>query len=198
MCFSSDGKTLVAGGGQERAKPGIVEFWDVASADRIGSLEHPGLVVRVAVTDDRKFLAVAGADGQLKLYDWKTKKETYPIQGHRPMAFSVDGKSLVATWGFHKPEIRVWDLRTGEIKLSFPLGYVQAPASLAVSPDGKIIATGGSDQTIITLWNAETGKEIRRITDSKVPIKSLAFSPDGKSLASAGWTVEYVRGGRQE
>jgi WD40 repeat protein len=171
----------------------------VGAGDRLGSLPEPGLVVGVAVSGDGKYLAVAGADHKLKLYDWQTKKEANQLEGHHPMAFSGDGKFLVATWGSLKPEIRVWDLETGKMKSSFSIGFRHAPDSLAVSPDGKIIATGGSaDEKMIGLWDAGTGKEIRRITDTKVAIKSLAFSPDGKLLASAGWTTKYVRGDRDK
>jgi len=64
---------------------------------------------------------------------------------------------------------------------------------LAYSRDGKVIATGGGDGTV-ALWDAASGKLIRRMTshptqvdDLIVPgVFSLAFSPDGKLLVSGG------------
>ncbi len=56
--------------------------------------------------------------------------------------------------------------------------------SVAFSPDGKMVAAGGAGRTI-SLWDAATGKELRRFPplDRGQPAR-VAFSPDGKMLAS--------------
>jgi WD40 repeat protein len=54
---------------------------------------------------------------------------------------------------------------------------------LAYSPDGKTLAAGGGTDPV-RLWDAQTGKEIRRLKD--VWALALAFSPDGTLLASGG------------
>jgi WD40 repeat protein len=55
--------------------------------------------------------------------------------------------------------------------------------STVFSPDGKILAAAAGFQGIV-LWDATTGREIRRIKGENVG-DFLAFSPDGKTLASA-------------
>src|SRR5262245_14629406 len=57
--------------------------------------------------------------------------------------------------------------------------------AVAISPDGKTIASAGYP-TAIHLWDAATGKRIRRLEGSESSIYSLAFLPDGKTLVSAG------------
>lgn len=54
----------------------------------------------------------------------------------------------------------------------------------ALSPDNSLIATGTRDG-VITLWNRETGKEVRHSTERKLAVFGLAFSPDGKWLVSS-------------
>jgi WD40 repeat protein len=56
--------------------------------------------------------------------------------------------------------------------------------SIAFSPDGKTLATGGYDYEI-ALWELGTGKERKTLEGHKEDILSVAFSPDGKTLARA-------------
>src|SRR5262245_50935248 len=57
--------------------------------------------------------------------------------------------------------------------------------SLAFSPDSKLLAGGQQDGTI-TIWEAETGKEVLTVPRHPVSVYgvyALAFSPDGRILA---------------
>lgn len=58
--------------------------------------------------------------------------------------------------------------------------------SIAVSPDGKTVATGGFDKTII-LWDLEGSKlkELRKLAGHTDPIYCVTFDPEGKKIASA-------------
>ena len=58
--------------------------------------------------------------------------------------------------------------------------------TLAWSPDGKHIASGGD---VIEIWNAATGKVLLTYREHKgqsTAINALAWSPNGQSIASAG------------
>jgi len=57
--------------------------------------------------------------------------------------------------------------------------------TLAVSPDDRLIATGGMDG-IVRIWERETGNFVRALVGHASYIYGLAFSPDGNTLASAG------------
>jgi tRNA A-37 threonylcarbamoyl transferase component Bud32 len=59
-----------------------------------------------------------------------------------------------------------------------------AIACIAVSPNGKVVATGGED-SVIRLWDAETMYEHRKpLTGHTGGITCLAFSPDSQQLLS--------------
>jgi eukaryotic-like serine/threonine-protein kinase len=61
--------------------------------------------------------------------------------------------------------------------------------SVAFSPDGRLVASGGGDFARpgrITIWDAATGRAVRSWAGHAERINSVAFSPDGKRLASAG------------
>jgi WD40 repeat protein len=77
------------------------------------------------------------------------------------------------------------------------------PYRVAYSPDGKLLASAGSDK-LIRLWDAATGAEVRQLTGHDGPVYSVAFSPDGRTLASAGadktvrlWDVATGKEGRR-
>jgi len=59
--------------------------------------------------------------------------------------------------------------------------------SVAFSPDGKLLASGGGrEDKTVRLWNPADGKEMKNLGAHTGAVYAVAFSPDGKQLASAG------------
>ena len=76
-----------------------------------------------------------------------------------------------------------------EALLTFgPEGYVFV-LSIAVSPDGKYIASANAqaENWTITIWEAASGSEIVTLGGHKSPIHSIAYSPDGKRIVSGSF-----------
>lgn len=61
--------------------------------------------------------------------------------------------------------------------------HVLGARSVAFSPDGNTIASGGGD-AMVRLWNSHTGKPIHTLQGHTKVVDTVAFSPDGKTLAS--------------
>jgi hypothetical protein len=55
--------------------------------------------------------------------------------------------------------------------------------AIKFSPDGKRLASGSWDHTIL-LWEVKSGRELDVIKAHKAPVKSVIFHPDGRSLIS--------------
>lgn len=69
-------------------------------------------------------------------------------------------------------------------------GHGSMVYAIAISPNGDVFASGGSDNTI-KLWELETGEKLRQFgrwfSGHSDSVWNLAFSPDGEILASASW-----------
>jgi RNA polymerase sigma factor (sigma-70 family) len=81
--------------------------------------------------------------------------------------------------------------RMGAIRLR----HIKDATSVAFSPDGKFLITASDYNRTIILWDAATGKELRRFIrdEYSTPMGVPVFSPDSKRLASLVWGQGGVR-----
>src|SRR5207247_7522000 len=96
------------------------------------------------------------------------------------LAFSPDGN--VPASGSYR-EVKLWRRPKDVQKFNLPAIARQAVLAVAVSPDGKRLATSGDDGSI-RLWNPTTGKSIRKLSGHKGAVNGLSFSPDSRKLVS--------------
>src|SRR5262249_30666358 len=71
-------------------------------------------------------------------------------------------------------------------------GLTTGVHAVAYQPDGKRLAAGCTDQTVV-VWDVETGK-LRTLKRHEADVLSVAYRPDGKWLASAdgdGWVIVW-------
>ena len=183
--FSHDGKLLASCGADQ-----LVKVWSMQTpgSNPIIFSGHTGPLSTVAFRPDGKTIASGGGDRVVKLWDVEKGSTNEPAQdflGHddwvTSLDFSSNGFFLVSVDVARK--IRMWELTTKEdASLAEHTGAVEA---VAISADGKLLATGATDQTI-KIWNLETGVEQKTLRGHQGNIIALAFSPDGKTLVSSG------------
>jgi len=64
-------------------------------------------------------------------------------------------------------------------------GHFNTVYSVAISPDGQLLASGSWDDTI-KIWNLGSGRLLRTLTGHSDWVRSVAFSPDGQTIVSGG------------
>ncbi|MCT7989947.1 protein kinase domain-containing protein [Laspinema olomoucense] len=125
-------------------------------------------------------LAIVCATGGAALFNLSSGEALWEIDCPADSgAVSQDGKLLALGWN---EAIYLWDLTTGQF-LRQVHGHTNRVNSLALSPDGKFLASGSWDKTV-RRWNTATGSELNRFSGQTTAVNSVALSPDGKFLAS--------------
>jgi WD40 repeat protein len=134
------------------------------------------------------FLAV-GADPPAELKEvaaWKgSGKATTVLQ------FSPDGKTLAGGCDREKPEVVVWEARTGR-KLTTLGGLPRSIPVIAFAPDGKSVAAADEDGNI-KVWDVATEKERAAFNGSDSGAPGLGFAENGRTLFAAGRTIVQAR-----
>lgn len=80
--------------------------------------------------------------------------------------------------------VRVWNVPTGQLQFALSL-QPSLVSTVALSPDGRFIATGGTDGKV-RLWEAATGALLEVLPNQPTDIKHLDFTPTGEIV---GFTV---------
>ena len=119
-----------------------------------------------------------------------------PIPGlNAKFTFSADGKMLatgsadgeMSAKGGEDGLVHVWDLTVSKkVRHRFTVkGHNYGLRMVAFSPDGKLLASVGSEETLC-LWRVADGTLLFTSTTHKLWVTAVAFSPDSKILASGG------------
>jgi WD40 repeat protein len=206
VAFSRDGLTLAAGGENFNSSAytatSVLELWDVASQDLTDTLTPPGGPVNaIAFSSDGKTLAAGSSSTSVQVTQWQYASGTQTgalstaALPSGAVAFSPDGKTLAGggnnqLWntGQSTPLVLQWDVASGRLVSSFDTGS-ETIYSVAYSPNGKLLAVAGIEQTtygMIQIWSLTTGKRLYSLNTAASMVYSLAFSPDGSMLVSGG------------
>jgi WD40 repeat protein len=161
LAFSVDGRRLAAA-----TLSGYVVVWDLAANRELATLKaHTRSVGGVAASPDGKLVASA-SDGPIVCH---------PIGGGF-FGFGVRGVACGPDYGI----VRVFDVATGQQKAS--LKHDWTAHSVAFSPDGRLLASGGGGAA--KLWDLGTNqaRTIHKV-EPDLDVYCVAFSPDGRTLA---------------
>ncbi|WP_165234046.1 serine/threonine-protein kinase [Aquisphaera insulae] len=205
MVVSHDGRLLALGGGD-----GSILLHDLDAGRELARFPaHSGEVAGLALSADRRVLvswmkgigpgAEVDGPGEVKLWDPETGRPIASLPGIEGAVIGVmlsdDGKALaVQQHGLKGERSRnralLWRLIGGSPdSAASPL-----PVScdrMALSPDGRWLATARYDGPEITLRAAADGRPEATLAHRGPEVGGLVFSPDSRLLAAHDWSITF-------
>jgi WD40 repeat protein len=179
--ISPDGNSLVT------TRYGI-RFWDIATAKQTGRIDCDGWPeggTSVAFSPDSRVLATSDAAHNVRLWNVATGRVTHRLAAHKNavlcLAFSPDGKTLASAGKDCK--VCLWNPQNGESRRTIA-AHTQPVHSVFFTPDGSGLITASYER--ISLWDRETGKQVRSFAGQGRGYMSAALSRDGRLLAAGG------------
>ena len=207
LVFSPDSSLIYSASADK-----TVKVWKSASEVPTRNFAHPNYVDAVAFNPDGKLLATGCHDGKVRIFDLVKGTPLKEINAHvmpipaavYALAWTADGKQVFSA-SFDRT-VKLWDATAGTLvrefkgykEKDFEKGHRDGVFCIALSPDGKTLATGSSDRTI-KLWNVADGSVTRELVNPNIKVTppqtpqshpgwvyGVRFTPDGKSLVSTG------------
>lgn len=199
VAFAPDGQTLATSLG------GVaVRRFDVASGKETASpgAGHTGPVTALRLSPDGKTLVTHAKNDAVRVWDLAQGREVRQIRlpaGAVGVTLTADGRHVAALTG---SSVTYWDVATGQEAGKVETGG-QGMTTLALSPDGKTVATRGQTGPDVYVWDRATGRQMHTLTGTTldnpgnaagvtvtsvtgVLSSDLVYSPDGRYLAGAG------------
>lgn len=182
LAFSPDGRVLASAGEADS-----VGLWDLATGRDSRSLEgHARFVKSVAFSADGQSLVSGSVDGVVRVWRLGERPEGQrSISAHDGVvtaAVFTKGGQIASRGG--DGTIKIWDGTTGNLLRTFEVGKpAGGSCSLAVSPDGRLVAAGTVHREL-KIWSLADGTEFKTLTGHAGAVEAVAFSADGRMVAS--------------
>lgn len=189
VAYAPDGSFVLSGANYTDC---TFRLWSASDGTPLGDFSvYPHGIETVDVAPGGSLVAVGyivhdyAPGGVAAVWDTELGEELFTTGGCN-VAFSPGGDMLASGGGGVNRYLSISDVSDGSERHSIYTGSYLL--DVAYSPNGRVIATAGSDNDI-QLWDPASGGLIGALSGHTDDVSAIAFSPDGAYLASGagGW-----------
>lgn len=171
-------------------------LWDATHSRKVHT--YPGVVGTTTQLIDVWFpnesvLAAHSSDGRVYLWNLASAELLRVVEGEPVLAASgVPGEHLCLAVDLDS-QVRLRQLPGGDALRTFVGHTTSTHTSVAYSPDGRFVLSGGTER-LVRLWDRATGATVRQFSGSPAGTATVGFSPDGSQIfATTGFPQTAVR-----
>ncbi len=182
-----DPRAIMKGGGKPGSMPAMPNLADISSmmTNMMGAMSAGTMgqsVTSMAFTSDGRTIAIGGVESKSN-FDLASMMSAAQ-QGGKRSKNAPDPQDMMKNMKVESiGQVELWDVESGR-PLGALKGHGKGVTSVAFSRDGKLLASGSSDNTI-RIWDVAGKRELRTLAGHTSNVESIDFSPDGGLLASA-------------
>lgn len=137
---------------------------------------------RVVCGTTQTMASLSGPDGVVHVTDLATGRELTPAQpAGNLLALAVTSDARTVALCDFERAVTLWDVASGKQRQRLT-GLMVAAQSMTFSPDGALLATGSTHETVVSIWDVATGKEVRQLYGHVNGVRQLGFAADARSL----------------
>jgi WD40 repeat protein len=187
VAFLPDRKHIVSGSDDTS-----IRIWDAQTdTQRLLLKGHAVPVESVTFTADGKQIVSGSGDSTVRIWDTQTGIQRALFEGHTgqvtSVAISANGERIVS--GSYDGTVRIWEVKTGA-QLNVLMDCEtedNTVLSVALSPDGRHVASGSHRRDVVIIWDVQTVTQRALFEGHWAGVSSVAYSLDGKRIVSGSY-----------
>lgn len=148
---------------------------------------HRGMIRCLALSSNEKYLASAGADKTVMVWDVESRKKVLTFTGHEnwivALEFGPVSETPLLASGDYDGTVRVWDLKNAKLEQEITATRPYSITSLDFSPTGEMLAIATGRK--ISVWNIKTRTMQSVLEGHRGPVTKVLYGKDNYIFSSS-------------
>lgn len=148
---------------------------------------HRGMIRCLALSRDEKYLASAGADKTVIVWDVESEKKVLAFTGHEnwivALEFSPNSKTTLLASGDYDGSVKIWNVQAGKLEQEITTTSPYSITSLSFSPTGEMLAIATGNK--VSVWNVNSRTMQSVLEGHRDPVTKVVYGRNNYIFSSS-------------